>query len=213
MTSSPDVCPGGCLLNIVVVEHLRFALPGDTDPNGKLFAVLQDAKVISFTTCGSQVQPCLAIRYWCACLIIQKRCTWQDLTFNTGLCFLQDPVWQALALQDLSFFSQQGPSELWRRTAIFSDVSGNAWKIPVQFCLTEVPLSYPQIASYSLPAVVQTCQLFEVIMKLLCYWCSRWTKWQSGWQQYCRRQGQSRGRLDQSHMQHRSGMCIPHPQR
>jgi hypothetical protein len=64
MTSSPDVCPGSCLLNIVVVEHLRFALPGDTDPNGKLFAVLQDAKVISFTTCGSQVQPCLAIRYW-----------------------------------------------------------------------------------------------------------------------------------------------------
>ncbi|EIE24684.1 hypothetical protein COCSUDRAFT_46908 [Coccomyxa subellipsoidea C-169] len=36
---------GSCLLNIVMVEHLRFALPGDADPNGKLFAVLQNDKV------------------------------------------------------------------------------------------------------------------------------------------------------------------------
>lgn len=38
-------CAGSCLLNIVMTEHLRFALPGDADPNAKLFAVLQGEKV------------------------------------------------------------------------------------------------------------------------------------------------------------------------
>ncbi|CAL8467716.1 g7254 [Coccomyxa elongata] len=93
---------GTSLLSIVVIEHLRFALPGDSDPNGKLYAILQNDK---------------------------------------------DPVWQSLALQDLSFLSHQGPSEQWRRAAIFSDVSGNAWKIPVQFCLTEVESLAKQVAA------------------------------------------------------------------
>ncbi|BDA42630.1 hypothetical protein COCOBI_03-5230 [Coccomyxa sp. Obi] len=93
---------GTSLLGIVMTEHLHFALPGDSDPNGKLYAILQNDK---------------------------------------------DPVWQSLALQDLSFLSQQGPSEHWRRAAIFSDVSGNAWKVPVQFCLTEVESLAKKVAA------------------------------------------------------------------
>lgn len=36
---------GTSLLGIVVTEHLRFALPGDSDPNGKLYAILKNEKV------------------------------------------------------------------------------------------------------------------------------------------------------------------------
>lgn len=35
-------------MNIVSTEHLRFAAPGDTDPNARLFAALQDKQVGSF---------------------------------------------------------------------------------------------------------------------------------------------------------------------
>ena len=51
---------------------------------------------------------------------------------------MQRPVWQALALQDLAHLSQGGPSERWRRAAIFDDESGQAWSIAVQHCLGEV---------------------------------------------------------------------------
>ena len=54
---------------------------------------------------------------------------------------MQRPVWQALALQDLAHLSQGGPSERWRRAAIFDDESGQAWSIAVQHCLGEVSFS------------------------------------------------------------------------
>ena len=54
---------------------------------------------------------------------------------------MQRPVWQALALQDLAHLSQGGPSERWRRAAIFDDESGQAWSIAVQHCLGEVSSS------------------------------------------------------------------------
>ena len=57
---------------------------------------------------------------------------------------LQRPVWQALALQDLAHMSQGGPSERWRRSAIFDDESGQCWSTVVQHCLGEVlPHSHP----------------------------------------------------------------------
>lgn len=40
---------GTSLLGIVVTEHLRFALPGDSDPNEKLYAILQNDKVCTLT--------------------------------------------------------------------------------------------------------------------------------------------------------------------
>ena len=33
------------MVNIITTEHLRFASPGDVDPNTRLFAALQDQKV------------------------------------------------------------------------------------------------------------------------------------------------------------------------
>ena len=51
---------------------------------------------------------------------------------------MQRPVWQALALQDLAQLSQGGPSEQWRRAAIFDDESGQSWSTVVQHCLGEV---------------------------------------------------------------------------
>ena len=54
---------------------------------------------------------------------------------------LQRPVWQALAQQDLAHMSQGGPSERWRRSAIFDDESGQCWSTVVQHCLGEVPPS------------------------------------------------------------------------
>ena len=51
---------------------------------------------------------------------------------------LQRPVWQALALQDLTHLSQGGASEAWRRAAIFDDESGQSWSTAVQQCLGEV---------------------------------------------------------------------------
>ena len=51
---------------------------------------------------------------------------------------MQRPVWQALALQDLAHLSQGGPSEQWRRAAIYDDESGQSWSTAVQHCLIEV---------------------------------------------------------------------------
>ena len=57
---------------------------------------------------------------------------------------LQRAVWQALALQDLAHVCQGGPSERWRRSAIFDDESGQCWSSVVQHCLEEVlPSSHP----------------------------------------------------------------------
>ncbi len=64
---------------------------------------------------------------------------------------VQRPVWQALALQDLTHLSQGSPSERWRRAAIFDDESGESWSTVVQHCLGEVCL-----LQYCTPMVQRT---------------------------------------------------------
>ena len=48
---------GTSLLGIVMTEHLRFALPGDSDPNGRLFAILQNDKVCTRTLMCPVIDP------------------------------------------------------------------------------------------------------------------------------------------------------------
>ena len=74
---------------------------------------------------------------------------------------MQRPVWQALALQDLTHLSQGGPSERWRRAAIFDDESGDSWSTAMQHCLGEVCPSQLNAPKPTMPRVDQhTCQSY-----------------------------------------------------